>query len=96
MIVASCLLLTSALLLYIFSPRRHLFASPEATRIGYLRERKDVIYENLRDLNFDFKAGKLPDADYTALRAGLEQEAAVVLAEIDHLESSRPTKGLRP
>ena len=46
-------------------------ASPEKTRLAYLRERKDVIYENLRDLNFEYKAGKFPDSDYQAMKAGL-------------------------
>jgi len=45
-----------------------LFLGPEKTRAGYLRERKDAVYENLRDLNFEYKAGKVPDADYASLK----------------------------
>ena len=47
-----------------------------------------MVYENLRDLNFEFKAGKFPDADYQSIKASLEEEAAAVLAEISHLEQA--------
>jgi len=67
------------------------------TRLMYLRERKDVIYENLRDLNFEYRAGKLSDADYESLKSNMEEEAANVLAEIAQLESvpSYSPKGAR-
>jgi hypothetical protein len=45
-----------------------------------------VIYENLRDLNFEHKAGKIPEQDFDSLRDGLEAEAAGVLSEIAQLE----------
>ena len=53
----------------------------------FLRERKETVYENLRDLNFEFKAGKFPETDYPSMRASLEEEAAAILAEISRLES---------
>jgi len=52
-----------------------------------LQERKEAVYENLRDLNFEFKAGKVPDQDYLNLKNSLESEAAGILAEISRLES---------
>lgn len=79
------ILLVLALGTYIFWPQHKLAAAPEKTRLDYLRERKDVIYDNLRDLNFEYKAGKYPEADYTAQRDALESEAATVLAEIESL-----------
>ena len=45
-----------------------------------------------RDLNFDYKAGKLPESDYQTMRSSLEEEAAAVLAEISRLESGMPAK----
>jgi len=80
------LILTFGLLLYIFSSVQA-EAAEEKTRAAYLRERKDAVYENLRDLSFEYKAGKLSDADYETLRASLESEAASILAEIDRLEA---------
>ena len=47
-----------------------------------------MIYENLRDLSFEHKAGKLGDADFENLRNSMEEEAAAVLAEIDQLENA--------
>ncbi len=95
MIIAACLLLTAGLLFYIFALPQQVEAGEEKTRLAFLRERKDVVYENLRDLSFEHKAGKLPDADYYALRAGLEDEAAALLAEIDVLESQGLGSNLR-
>ena len=89
MIVAACALLTVGLLVYVFSPQAALPASTPKTRLAYLRERKEVIYENLRDLNFEFKAGKFPERDYQSMRAGMEEEAAQVMAEIEVLERTQ-------
>jgi len=85
---ACCALFAIAALFYIFYVPGSLYLGPEKTRAAYLRERKDVVYENLRDLNFEYKAGKIPDADYQSLRASLQDEAAGILAEIAHLESN--------
>jgi hypothetical protein len=78
-------LLLIACFAYIFWPQAKLAATVEKTRLDYLRERKDVIYENLRDLNFEFRAGKYPEDDYERQRASLETEAASVIAEMDSL-----------
>ncbi len=80
------MLLTAGLLLYVFTPVRAEHGE-EKTRLSYLRERKDAVYENLRDLNFEYKAGKLSDTDYEGLRGSLETEAGAILAEIEQLEA---------
>ena len=85
--LAVCLLTAAAALLYVFYLPGKLYLGPKKTRAGYLRERKDAVYENLRDLNFEYKAGKLPDADYQSLKSSLQDEAATLLAEIARLES---------
>jgi hypothetical protein len=91
-----CLMLAIASLWYVFYLPGRLFLGPEKTRAGYLRERKDAVYENLRDLNFEYKAGKVPDADYATLKASLQDEAATILAEIARLEKNpAPPKGIR-
>jgi len=79
------LLLVGSLVYVLYLPGR-LFLGPEKTRASYLRERKDAVYENLRDLNFEYKAGKVPDADYASLKSSLQDEAATILAEISRLE----------
>jgi hypothetical protein len=100
MIPVTCLVITAAALYYVFHLPELLTPGPEKTRALYLRERKDVIYENLRDLNFDYRAGKLPEVDYQSMKNSLEEEAASILAEISRLESGalptvRSRKGQR-
>jgi hypothetical protein len=59
---------------------------PVKTRVSYLRERKEAVYENLRDLNFEYRAGKVPEIDYQQMKTSLQDEAAAILAEIARLE----------
>ncbi len=51
----------------------------------HLEDRKAAIYENLRDLQFEYRVGKLSDADYQQTKLTLQKELAVVLAEIDRI-----------
>ena len=76
---------TVAIFFYIFKPAaaEH---GVEKTRLSYLYERKEQTFENLRDLNFEYKAGKLSDSDFSSMRDNMEQEAANLLAEIEELE----------
>jgi hypothetical protein len=83
-----CAVITVACLYYIFFFPGEVYAGEEMTRLGYLRERKEAVYDNLRDLNFEYKAGKVPDADYQSMRASLEEEAAAIMAEIARLEQA--------
>lgn len=85
-------LATVALFGYIFKPARGVHAAKK-TRLAFLYERKEQTFENLRDLNFEYKAGKLSDADFSSVRDSMEQEAANILAEIEELEHER---GARP
>ncbi len=91
-----CLTLAAASLFYVFYLPGKLFLGPEKTRAAYLRERKDAVYENLRDLNFEYKAGKVPDADYASLKSSLQDEAATLLAEIARLEPGVASAPKRP
>jgi len=96
MIWLICGALTAASLFYVFYLPGKLHLGPEKTRASYLRERKDAVYENLRDLNFEYKAGKVPDADYASLKSNLQDEAATLLAEIARLEKNpTPQRGTR-
>lgn len=87
-VILICLLVTVATLVYVFYLPGTLQLGPEKTQAAYLRERKEVIYDNLRDLNFEFKAGKFPEPDYRTMKASLEEEAATLLGEIARLEAT--------
>ena len=94
--LALCLVFTAAGLIYIFYLPGKLYLGPEKTRASFLRERKDAVYENLRDLNFEYKAGKVPDADYQSLKTSLQDEAATLLAEIARLDEKAAQGKARP
>lgn len=88
-----CALMTLLVLMYVFYLPGKLRLGPEKTRLSFLQERKEAVYENLRDLNFDFRAGKLPDADFQNMKRSLEDEAAGILAEIASLERVEELRG---
>jgi hypothetical protein len=83
--IAGALLLL-ALFVYTFWPENVFASQHEKTRLEYLLERKDQLYENLRDLNFEYRAGKYPEEDFVAQRSLLEHETAELLAEIEFLQ----------
>ncbi len=87
MILLACILLTVATLGYMFYPERNVAVQRQKTRLEYLREQLTTLYDNLRDLNFENRAGKYSEEDYEAQRTQLENDAAEVLAEIDLIES---------
>ena len=93
--IMACMFVTVSTLLYVFYLPGQLHMGAVKTRLSYLRERKEVVYENLRDLNFEYNAGKLPDTDYQSLKSSLEEEAAAVLAEIAHLEQDAAAATVR-
>ncbi len=53
----------------------------------HLDERKAAIYENLRDLQFEYRVNKLSDEDYQATKVGLQKELARVMAEVDRIKA---------
>ncbi|HEX9760573.1 MAG TPA: hypothetical protein VGA40_06620 [Candidatus Acidoferrales bacterium] len=83
-IALACVALTAATLIFIFYIERDpADSAPHRSRLDQLLERRDAVYDNLRDLRFEHRAGKLSEADYDASRKTLESEAAMVLAEIE-------------
>ena len=82
------LLLLFALFVYTFWPENVFASQREKTRLDYLLERKEQLYENLRDLNFEYRAGKYPVEDFVTQRAQLENETAQLLAEIEYLQQA--------
>lgn len=86
-----CALITLSALVYVFYIPGEIYTGPVKTRLAYLRERKEAVYDNLRDLNFEYKAGKFPESDYQEMKTSLEDEAAAILAEIARLEQAAAT-----
>lgn len=95
-IALACFLLALATLLFVFNVEPEPSDSaPHRSRLDQLLDRRDAIYENLRDLNFEHRAGKFSDADYEEMKRALEIEAARVLAEMDTLTGAAPTPATR-
>jgi hypothetical protein len=99
-IIGACLGLAAAVFLFIFyiQPDASDLA-PHRTKLDQLLERRDMIYDNLRDLKFEYRAGKYSEGDYETMKVTLENEAALVLAEIEQVTESqirRPRPAARP
>jgi hypothetical protein len=89
MIFAAAVLLTVGAIAYTLLVRT--VPEPETTT-GYehLEQRRARIYENLRDLQFEYRVGKLSDADYVTTKKTLQGELAGVMAELDLLKGQAP------
>jgi hypothetical protein len=97
--LGACLALLAAILLFVF------FIQPDAsdlaphrTKLDQLLERRDTIYDNLRDLRFEYRSGKYAEGDFEAMKTALENDAALILAEIDQVTEAqvRRPRGSRP
>ena len=95
LVAAACTLLVALVGLYVLTP---LFKEPKGnldvellaeTELDRLLNRKAVIYSNIKDLEFEYKMGRLSDADYGRLGAGYKAEAALVLQKLDQLGAEK-------
>ena len=96
MLLATAAAFILVLLSFTFLIRRR--DVPQAAGVApwkHLEGRKAAIYENLRDLQFEYRVGKLSDEDYQRTKKELQAELATVLAEIDTLKGSAPAAPVR-
>jgi hypothetical protein len=93
MIIAVTCLVAIAVIAFILTVRPKDLPEPEpVSPFAHLDERRAAIYENLRDLQFEYRVGKLSDADYQTVKQDLQKELANVLAEVDKLRASLPAQ----
>jgi rRNA maturation endonuclease Nob1 len=88
-------LVVGTLLFTLFVRSQDVPEAPVVSPAAHLEERKAQIYENLRDLQFEFRLGKLSDADYQKTKVDLQRELAKVLAEIDAVQPAAPAPPVR-
>src|ERR1017187_605714 len=89
MIIAIAALLAVGVIVFILAVRAKDLPEPEpVSPFQHLDERKAAIYENLRDLQFEYRVGKLSDQDYQQTKKDLQKELAGVMAEVDRLKRS--------
>jgi hypothetical protein len=91
MLILACALMVALAGVYVLMP---LFREPKGnleaellaeTELDRLLARKATVYSNLKELEFEYKMGRLGDADFKRLEAGYRAEAAVVLQKLDEL-----------
>lgn len=91
-VVASILALGAILFTLYIRPQD--IPEPEpVSPVQHLEDRKQAIYDNLRDLQFEYRLGKLSDQDYQQTKQALQRELAGVLAE---MEETSKRLGLMP
>lgn len=78
------LLFTVAVVWFLIAPhlRGTSTALLQAASGGELSEQKRALLQVLKDLEHDFSTGKLSDADYQEMRAGVRGELAAVLKRL--------------
>lgn len=83
LLIAVVGLLAVTLLYTLFVRTKDLPRPEPVSPTQYLDEKKAAIYENLRDLQFEYRVGKLSDVDYQQTKLALQKELAVVIGEIN-------------
>jgi hypothetical protein len=88
LIIAIACILAIAVIAFVLGVRAKDLPEPEpASPFEHLDERKAAIYENLRDLQFEYRLGKLSDEDYRSTKKDLQKDLAHVLAEVDKIKA---------
>jgi hypothetical protein len=84
MIIVVAVMLALGAMFYTLFVRQQDIPEPiPVSPIQHLEDRKRAIYDNLRDLQFEYRLGKLSDEDYQQTKLALQRELAGVLAETE-------------
>ena len=90
-IIAIASVVAIAVIAFVLSVGPRSVPEPEpVSPFAHLDERKAAIYENLRDLQFEYRVGKLSDEDYQSTKRDLQKDLAAVLAEVDRVKNGLP------
>jgi len=89
---AAALLIAGALALTLIVRKKDLPEPEPVSPTAHLEERKKTIYENLRDLAFEYRMNKLSDQDYQETKLDLQRQLATVLAEIEKVQAAPPRR----
>ena len=84
--LAVAVVLLAAVFAFVVGVRVRDLPEPEPVSVTqHLEDRRSRIYEGLRDLQFEYRVGKLSDDDYQRTKLDLQNQLAGTLAEIDKL-----------
>lgn len=102
MLLLICAVVAVSAILYTFwvKPEVAVALSPAERERAFLNERKEVLYENLRDLHLEYRMGKLSDRDYQQLKEHYQEQLAPLLHALEQLPlqpaRARPGPGTCP
>lgn len=96
LISAVALVVAAAVLFTLFVRVQDIPPPEPVSPTRHLEERKAAIYENLRDLQFEYRVGKLSDEDYQQTKLSLQKELAAVIGEIEKTPAQSALPGPRP
>jgi hypothetical protein len=96
LVIAVAVLVAATLLYTLFVRANDIPAAEPVSPTRHLEERRAAIYENLRDLQFEYRVGKLSDADYQQTKLSLQKELAGVMAEIAQVSANAGVAAAAP
>ena len=98
MIIAAFILIAAGVLLFVFTP---LFDTRDTNTIAQISrrearrreliEQRDMVYEAIRELDFDHRMGKVEEDDYRQTRARYTAQAVELIKSLDKA-SSQPDR----
>lgn len=95
-IAAAILLLVLAFAAPLLVRAKDLPVVPPPSPTLHLDQRRATIYENLRDLQNEYRMGKLSDEDYKSTKQDLQAELASVMAQIELVKQPASTAAEGP
>jgi len=91
-IAVACALAVLVMAFLLFVRPQDLHQAEPVSPFAHLDERKASIYENLRDLQFEYRLGKMSDDDYQRTKQDLQKELARVMAEVEKVAGGQQVK----
>ncbi len=91
-LVVAALLTVGVVTFILLIRQKDISEETDSSPTRHLEERKVRIYDGLRDLQFEFRVGKLSEDDYQAAKAELQKELARVTRQIDKITGGEPAK----
>jgi hypothetical protein len=76
----------------LYSRKRYLynledmFELGDAKTLNFLESKKASVYDNIKELDFEYEMGKLSEEDYSSLRQGYMAEAQEVVKALENLK----------
>jgi hypothetical protein len=97
MVAFACILMSLVAMAFVlFVEDVPVETSPVDEQIAPLIRKKETLYENLRDLLFEFRMGKLSEADYLESKRTAQAELVPVLSALEELSAKKLRQEVTP